>query len=61
MRQRDLIRDEYRDSDGYWITLIHGYQYDGRHTIHESTKRDALACLRDVETCQCEQCKAQPV
>jgi hypothetical protein len=57
MKVADKIAREYRDSDGYWIELAPGWKTDDCHTIHEDTRRSALAKLRLVRPCDCAQCK----
>lgn len=52
----NLIKEEYSDSDGYWIYLLSGYQCDEMHTIHENSKTKAYRKLRDVQICNCKQC-----
>jgi len=57
------IQEQYRDSDGYWVYLLPGYQdrYNpGCHTIVEDTKRDALGKAKDAIPCDCADCQAQP-
>lgn len=59
----ELIQEEYRDVDGYWIYLKPGFQcgHDpGVHGIHEDTKREAHSWLSSVIPCACDDCKAQP-
>ena len=51
-QQRATIAHEYRDSDGYWIELLPGWQngYDpGTHGIVEDTKTAAYSTLTGVE------------
>lgn len=58
MKQTDLIEEEYRDSDGYWIYLKRGWTIPGdAHGIVENTKRQARASLADVVPCDCADCK----
>ena len=58
------VRDAYRDSDGVWIELIHGWGnfYDeprgGLHGIHETSVRAALRALRGARPCDCAECVA---
>lgn len=50
-KQPSKIQEQYRDSDGYWIYLVPGFQdrYNpGSHTIVEDTKREALSKARDA-------------
>lgn len=58
-QQRATIAHEYRDSDGYWIELLPGWQngYDpGTHGIVEDTKTAAYSTLTGVEACDCKEC-----
>lgn len=52
-----VVSEEWGDSDGHWILLSPGYQIDDTHAIHEATRAEALARLRDVKECQCHDCK----
>ncbi len=57
---RNLIAQEYRDSDGYWIYLKPGWQNGadpGTHSIVEDSKRDAYSTLRSAKPCDCAECK----
>jgi len=57
---RELIAEQYRDSDGFWIYLKPGYQngFDpGTHGIVEDTKRAAYETLRAAEPCDCAECR----
>lgn len=56
----ELIQEEYRDSDGYWIYLRPGWQngYDpGTHGIVEDTRREAYRTLTGVKPCVCAECQ----
>lgn len=56
---RAYIAREYRDSDGYWIELVPGYQNGldpGTHGIVETHKRDAYDALSSVIPCDCAEC-----
>jgi hypothetical protein len=55
----DKIATWYKDSDGYWLTLHYGWQRGGTHAVHELTVREVLASFRDVEPCDCIECKTQ--
>jgi len=58
-RRLDLIQEEYRDSDGYWIYLTPGWQNGldpGTHGIHEDTKRAARENLAFAKPCDCKEC-----
>lgn len=58
--QRAMIEDEYRDSDGYWINLASGFQWDGAHAVHEPTKAAAYRILtREVKPCTCPDCRPE--
>jgi hypothetical protein len=56
---KDLIQEEYRDADGYWIYLKRGYRMvdDPVHGIVENTKREAYRKLSMVVPCDCQDCK----
>lgn len=59
MNRKDLIAKEYRDVDGYWIELKHGWVVLGdAHGIVENTKKAAYAKLADVVPCRCGECLA---
>jgi hypothetical protein len=63
IKRTDLIKEEYRDSDGYWIYLKPGWQCGddrGTHGITEYTKRDARGRLSQVIPCDCADCHQQP-
>lgn len=51
------IESEWEDSDGYWIDLKYGWTHDdpigGNHGIHEDTKHEAYARLREIQPCHC--------
>lgn len=57
---RNLIQEEYRDSDGYWIYLKPGWQNGndpGTHGIVEGTRREAYATLTNAKPCECADCR----
>jgi hypothetical protein len=60
-RAKLLVADEFRDSDGYWITLKRGWK-NGQdpvgtlHQIHEDTKREAYSWLSSALPCDCAEC-----
>lgn len=57
MKLTDLIQEEYRDADGYWIYLKNGWRIPGdAHGIVENTKRQARAKLADAVPCDCKEC-----
>lgn len=58
MKPTDLIQEEYRDSDGYWIYLKNGWRIRGdAHGIVENSKREARAKLADAIPCNCAECR----
>jgi hypothetical protein len=60
MKRSDIIQEEYRDGDGYWIYLKPGWQNGadpGTHGIVESTKRDAYSTLTMARPCDCDECR----
>lgn len=59
MNKRDLIQEEYRDVDGYWIYLKYGWVVPGdAHGIVENSNREAYAKLKSVVPCSCKECEA---
>lgn len=53
-----VVREEYVDSDGYWIVLASGWRTPGgEHAIVENTKREANVRLADIEPCGCADCR----
>jgi hypothetical protein len=44
--------------DGLWFSLKPGFRIaiDNTHSAHESTVKDLLAKLREIEPCNCEDC-----
>lgn len=54
-----VVSNEWKDSDGYWMLLYTGFQIDGAHAIHESSRTAASARVRDVRPCKCIDCKAK--
>lgn len=59
MAIRDVVQNEERDSDGYWIYLRPGYQNGddpGTHAIVENTKTAARRKLSLVKPCDCAEC-----
>jgi len=62
MKADSRIAKQYRDDDGYWIHLVTGFADKGNdplqptHVIVESTKRDAVARMSDVDVCKCHEC-----
>jgi len=51
--------DYYVDSDGHWLTLKFGWEYQGGRTVHEWTTRDMLAARRQLEQVDPEEQKQQ--
>lgn len=50
-KYRDAVKDFYKDSDGWWITLncdglFHFVDYYSEYTIHEDTQKEALAAFK---------------
>lgn len=56
-RHPDKVKGWYKDSDGYWIDLNKGWQWQECHAVHEWNMKDVLASFRWVEPCNCEECK----
>lgn len=57
--KREIIQEEYRDSDGYWIYLKRGWQNGndpGTHGIVEDTKKAAYETLAAAKPCNCQEC-----
>jgi hypothetical protein len=46
--------------DGYWLYLTPGWirQGTGTHCVHEWTAKDLIAGMREVEKCDCEECRS---
>jgi hypothetical protein len=60
LKRADIVQNEYRDSDGFWIFLRPGFQNGddpGTHGIVEDTKSAARAKLALVKPCECDECK----
>jgi hypothetical protein len=58
MKLTDLIQEECRDADGFWIYLKYGWRIRGdAHGIVENTKREARAKLAEAVPCDCEECR----
>ena len=61
MKRKDLIESTELDGDGFWIYLKPGF-HNGldplapEHAIHEDTKREAYARLKEVASCTCKEC-----
>lgn len=58
-----LVQDVDHDMDGWWIYATPGVyvEYEGLHTIHEDTQREALKVLYTypIGRCRCEDCKRE--
>jgi hypothetical protein len=52
----EKIRGWYKDSDGYWINLKPGWQWQECHAVHEWNVKDALASFKWIERCSCDEC-----
>lgn len=60
MKRSDVVQNEERDSDGYWIYLKPGWQNGddpGTHAIVEDTKTAARAKVGMAEPCDCAECR----
>ena len=60
----ERVREQYRDSDGYWIDLKRGWRnmldpMCPLHGISEDTKARAEFWLRRTEPCDCDDCKRE--
>lgn len=53
----DKIEGWYRDSDGYWIDLKKGWQWQECHAVHEWNIRDTVMAFWDVKPCTCKDCR----
>ena len=54
-----VIDEEYRDSDGYWISLTPGWRDCGNPGVHgivENTKSEARRKASEAEPCDCGEC-----
>ena len=49
----------WKDSDGYWIVLAPGLKcaFSDCHTIHEWNVKDCLLAIRNVQECDCAECR----
>jgi hypothetical protein len=52
------VSDEGRE-DGYWLFLKPGWRWDECHSVHEWNMRDLRAAFRDVQPCDCGDCRAR--
>ncbi len=57
LKHPDKIEDWSKDSDGYWINLRPGWQWQECHAVHEWNMKDIGASFRQVERCDCKDCK----
>jgi hypothetical protein len=48
-------------SDGIWVALKNGFQWEGVHCVHEWSVRVVIAAFRSVEPCTSECCAPVPV
>ena len=59
----NIVEDHDHDQDGWWVYLMPGVyvEYEGLHTIHEDTQKEALAVLYNypIGRCYCEDCKRE--
>lgn len=39
------VREVYQDSDGWWVTLIDGWLWDGCGSVHEDTIKECCKVL----------------
>lgn len=49
--KKPAIKDAYRDSDGYWITLKEGWKvrdYYSERTIHEDSIKELRPIIKDI-------------
>lgn len=53
----EKIAGWYKDSDGYWIDLKPGWQWSECHAVHEWNVKDLVESFRQVEPCDCADCK----
>jgi hypothetical protein len=57
---KQVIEEEWADSDGYWIALKPGFMDNSNphyHTIREDTKKEARDIARFAVPCNCKECK----
>ena len=60
IKAHPAVSDALTDSDGTWIYLKSGWKpigCPGEHVIVEDTVIVAARRLRDIESCNCDQCK----
>ena len=56
----ELVSDESRSGDGYWLYLRPGWireRCDVVHSVHEWNMRDLKQAMRQVVPCECEECQ----
>lgn len=63
MKRKDMIESTEPDADGFWIYLKPGFHngFDPlapEHAIHEDTRREAYARLKEVVPCTCKECRS---
>jgi len=60
-KYQPMIREIYRDEDGYWLYTAKGYYASGTdlecHVIHADTQNEILEGIRQIIPCSCNQCK----
>lgn len=49
IRKHKLVSELYADSDGWWIVLKDGYNYEGQCSIRENTLTRLYQCLKFVK------------
>ena len=40
IKQDIRVKDVYHDSDGWWVSLIDGWHWDGCGSVHEDTIKE---------------------
>lgn len=43
------VEELYYDSDGWWIVLKDGYNYEGQCSIRENTLTRLVSCLQNIK------------
>lgn len=58
-KYQPMLDEVYKDSDGYWAYSKAGYHFPemGCHTAHEDTQADLMRVVRNVQPCDCGECK----
>lgn len=60
-KYQHMIELVEHDSDGYWAYTNNGFYFPSMecHTAHEWNQKDLLEKIRDIEKCECHECKGE--